>query len=315
MMDSAKFFPGFAERRIAVGDVMLHARIGGAGPPLVLLHGYPQSHVMWRRVAPELAKRFTTVVPDLRGYGLSSAPASRKGEGYAKRVMGADVVALMQALGHKRFSLAGYDRGGRVGYRLALDHPERIERLAVLDIIPTGEMWRGMDAARAMSVYHWMFLAQPEPLPEMLIARAPREYIDHTLASWTATKSLDCFWRGARRLSRGFCRSRAHSCDVRRLSRGRDDRPHGGRSRSRGGPKNCRSVACPVGRARNSGGGNQSPRRLAPMGERRSRSWRSRRPLPAGGGARGDGERPAGFLHVNGAFRPRRPAFNARAKT
>jgi haloacetate dehalogenase len=193
MDDPARFFPGFAERRIAVGDVTLNALIGGAGPPLVLLHGYPQSHAMWRRVAPALAKRFTTVVPDLRGYGLSSIPASRKGEAYSKRVMGADIVALMQSLGHPRFSLAGHDRGGRVAYRLALDHPERIERLAVLDIIPTGEMWRGMEAARAMSVYHWMFLAQPEPLPETLIARAPREYIDHTLASWTATKSLDCF--------------------------------------------------------------------------------------------------------------------------
>jgi haloacetate dehalogenase len=197
MNDAGDFFPGFAERKIAVGDVTLHARIGGAGPPLVLLHGYPQSHVMWRRVAPKLAERFTTVVPDLRGYGRSSVPASRKGEGYSKLVMGADIVALMEALGHPRFSLAGHDRGGRVGYRLAFDRPERIEKLAVLDIVPTGEMWRGMNAARAMSVYHWMFLAQPEPLPEMLIAGAPRDYIDQTLASWTATKSLDCFGEAA----------------------------------------------------------------------------------------------------------------------
>jgi haloacetate dehalogenase len=193
MMDRVDFFPGFDEHRIVVGDVTLYARIGGAGPPLVLLHGYPQSHAMWRRVASRLAERFTTVIPDLRGYGASSIPASQKGEGYSKRVMGVDIVALMQALGHQRFSLAGHDRGGRVGYRLALDHPERIESLAALDIIPTGEMWRGMDAARAMSVYHWMFLAQPEALPETLIGRAPREYIDHTLASWTAAKSLDCF--------------------------------------------------------------------------------------------------------------------------
>jgi haloacetate dehalogenase len=197
MSDPSDFFPGFAKREIAVGDVALHLRIGGAGPPLVLLHGYPQSHAMWRRVAPALAERFTIIVPDLRGYGHSSAPASRNGEAYSKRVMGADIVALMGALGHQRFSLAGHDRGGRVSYRLALDHPERIEKLAVLDIVPTGEMWRGMDAARAMSVYHWMFLAQPEPLPETLISRAPREYIDHTLASWTATKSLECFGEAA----------------------------------------------------------------------------------------------------------------------
>jgi len=186
-------FTGFAEREIALGDVTLFACIAGEGPPLVLLHGYPQSHLMWRHVAPKLAEHFTVVAPDLRGYGRSSAPSSHNGEGYSKRVMGADIVALMQALGHDRFHVAGHDRGGRVAYRLALDHPERITKVAVLDIVPTGEMWRGMDARRAMSVYHWMFLAQPEPLPETLIFRAPREYIDHTLASWTATKSLACF--------------------------------------------------------------------------------------------------------------------------
>jgi haloacetate dehalogenase len=196
-MSDSDLFPGFAEREIALGDVSLYARIGGAGAPLVLLHGYPQSHVMWRRVARALAGRFTLVVPDLRGYGGSSVPPSLYGEAYSKRVMAADIVALMRALGHERFRLAGHDRGARVGYRLALEHPERIERLAVLDIVPTGEMWRGMDAKRAMMVYHWMFLAQPEPLPETLIARAAREYIDHTLASWTATRSLACFDEGA----------------------------------------------------------------------------------------------------------------------
>jgi haloacetate dehalogenase len=107
--------------------------------------------------------------------------------------MGADVAALMRALGHERFFVAGHDRGGRVAYRLALDRPECVAKLAVLDILPTGEMWRGMDAARAMSIYHWMFLAQPEPLPEMLISKAPRDYVDHTLASWTGAKSLVCF--------------------------------------------------------------------------------------------------------------------------
>src|SRR5271155_5492787 len=195
-MRDSDFFPGFAEREIALGDVSLYARIGGAGAPLVLLHGYPQSHVMGRRIAPALSERFTVVAPDLPGYGRSSIPPSRDGEGYSKRVMAADIVALMRELGHERFRLAGHDRGARVGYRLALDHPERIERLAVLYIVPTGEMWRGMDAMRAMSVYHWMFLAQPEPLPETLIARAPREYIDHTLASGTTTRSLACFGGG-----------------------------------------------------------------------------------------------------------------------
>ena len=190
---SEPIFPGFAERDIALRELSLHARIGGSGPPLVLLHGYPQSGAMWRHIAPRLAERFTIVVPDLRGYGRSSIPASRNGDSYSKRVMAADIVALMAALGHARFRLAGHDRGARVAYRLALDHPERVEKLATLDIIPTAEMWRGMDAARAMSVYHWLLLAQPEPFPETLIARSWREYLDHTLASWTATKSLDCF--------------------------------------------------------------------------------------------------------------------------
>ncbi len=197
MTATRDLFPGFAARDFALGDVTIHARIGGVGPPLVLLHGYPQSNAMWRNVAPGLAERFTTIVPDLRGYGLSSIPASHGGEGYSKRVMGADVVALMRALGHERFRVAGHDRGGRVAYRLALDHPDRVEKLAVLDIVPTGEMWSGMDAARAMAVYHWLFLAQPEPLPETLIARSSREYLDHTLACWTATKSLDCFGEAA----------------------------------------------------------------------------------------------------------------------
>ncbi len=197
MNPAPDFFPGFAARDFALDDVTIHARIGGEGPPLVLLHGYPQSHVMWRHVAPRLARKFTVVAADLRGYGNSSAPPSRNGLGYSKRAMGADVVALMRALGHDKFRIAGHDRGGRVAYRLALDHPELIERLAVLDIIPTGEMWRGMDAKRAMGVYHWMFLAQPEPLPEVLLSRAPREYIDLKLASWTGAKSLDCFGEAA----------------------------------------------------------------------------------------------------------------------
>jgi len=189
----ADLFPGFASRHVMVDGATLFARLGGDGPPLVLLHGYPQSHAMWRRVARELVKRFTIVLPDLRGYGASSIPDSQRGEAYTKRVMAEDVVSLMRDLGFPKFRIAGHDRGGRVAYRLALDHPDKVERLAILDITPTAEMWRGMNAARAMKIYHWMFLAQPEPLPEMLIARAAEAYIDHTLASWTETKSLDCF--------------------------------------------------------------------------------------------------------------------------
>ena len=189
----ADLFPGFTAQQIAVDGAVAHARIGGAGPPLALLHGYPQSQAMWRRVAPELAKRFTVVIPDLRGYGASGAPESHGGDHYTKRVMGEDLIAVMTGLGFQKFRLAGHDRGARVAYRVALDHPEAIVKLATLDVVPTAEMWRTMDSSRAMKVYHWMFLAQPEPLPEMLIAGAAEAYIDHTLASWTATKSLDCF--------------------------------------------------------------------------------------------------------------------------
>ena len=186
-------FAGFDARKFDLGEAEIFARVGGSGPPLLLLHGYPQTHRMWARVAGLLASRFTLVAPDLRGYGASSAPASRNGELYAKRLMAADAVALMAALGHDRFAVAGHDRGGRVAYRLALDHPEKVTKLAVLDIVPTAEMWAGMDAARAMAVYHWMFLAQPEPLPETLISAAPQTYLDHTLASWTGDRSLGNF--------------------------------------------------------------------------------------------------------------------------
>ncbi len=186
-------FDGFAEREFAIGESTIFARIGGSGPPLLLLHGYPQSHLMWARVAGALAGQFTLVAPDLRGYGRSSAPPSRGGERYTKRIMAQDAVALMAALGHQSFAVAGHDRGGRVAYRLALDHPERVTKLAVLDIVPTWEMWTGMDAARAMAVYHWMFLAQPEPFPETLISAAAQAYLDHTLASWTNDQTLASF--------------------------------------------------------------------------------------------------------------------------
>ena len=186
-------FAGFAAHDFAVGEATIFARVGGSGPPLLLLHGYPQSHVMWARVATELAARFTVVAADLRGYGRSSAPESQKGERYTKRVMAQDVIAAMSALGHERFAVAGHDRGGRVAYRLALDHPEKVTKIAVLDIVPTWEMWAGMDAARAMAVYHWMFLAQPAPLPETLINASAIVYLEAKLASWTGDHSLKSF--------------------------------------------------------------------------------------------------------------------------
>ena len=191
------FFPGFASRSIAAPAGSIFARIGGGGPPVLLLHGFPQTHVEWRLVAPHLAERFTVVLIDLRGYGQSSVPPSENGSAYSKREMARDAVAVMTELGFARFSVVGHDRGARVAYRLALDAPEKIERAAVLDIIPTYDMWRTMDAARAMQTYHWMFLAQPSPMPETLIAGAPIAWVKHTLASWTGDKSLAAFGENA----------------------------------------------------------------------------------------------------------------------
>lgn len=214
MSAPADLFPGFERRFIEAQGLRLFVRIGGSGPPLLLLHGFPQTHAEWHRIAPKLAERFTVVAPDLRGYGDSDAPASQGGALYSKRVMAEDAASLMRALGFPRFRLAGHDRGGRVAYRLAFDHPRAVEALAVLDIAPTLEMWEGMDAARALQVYHWSFLAQPAPMPERLLERDPRAWIDHTLASWTATKSLACFDDRALARYRTFFAepARIHAC-------------------------------------------------------------------------------------------------------
>jgi pimeloyl-ACP methyl ester carboxylesterase len=269
-------FPGFESRFVETGDARLFARIGGSGPPLLLVHGFPQTHVEWGRIAGPLAERFTVVAPDLRGYGASDAPASQRGEGYAKRVMARDAVALMRALGFDRFRLAGHDRGGRVAYRLALDHPQAVEALAVLDIVPTAEMWAGMDAARALQVYHWSFLAQPAPLPERLLERDHGAWLDHTLASWTAAKSLDCFEPAALAHYRAFfAAARAHPRLLRGLSRRRDARPRRRRGRSRRRPEDRRAAAGAVGGGRHSGRGRLAARRLAALGERRRAARRS----------------------------------------
>ncbi len=178
-------FQGFAERRVASDDADLYVRVGGSGPPLLLLHGYPQTHVMWHAVAPRLARRFTVVLADLRGYGRSRGPKpDPEHRGYSKRAMAEDARRVMAALGHARFFVAGHDRGGRVGYRLALDDPECVAGLAVLDIIPTIEQWERLDWRRALSTFHWPFLAQPAPLPERLIGHDPDFWARHLLDRW-----------------------------------------------------------------------------------------------------------------------------------
>ena len=192
MSDIADLFPGFASHWIDTDAGRIFARSAGSGPPLVLLHGFPETHVMWRRVAPALAAHFTTVVMDLRGYGWSSAMASEGGADYSKRRMGGDVVTVMEALGHVRFRLAGHDRGARVGYRLALDHPGRIEKLALLDVLPTAEVWKNIRSG-ASPAAHWAFQAQPAPGPETEIRKDPDAYYEGLMAKWTKAQSLSAF--------------------------------------------------------------------------------------------------------------------------
>jgi haloacetate dehalogenase len=167
-------FEGFARTFIDTAETSICVRHGGSGPPVLLLHGHPQTHVMWHRVAPALAKEFTVVCADLRGYGDSGKPPTTPDHApYSKRTMARDQIEVMGALGFERFAVVGHDRGGRVGYRLALDHPERVTRLAVLDIVPTGEAFRRADTSFGLGYFHWFFLAQPHPLPERLIAGDP----------------------------------------------------------------------------------------------------------------------------------------------
>ena len=153
--------------------------MGGSGPPLLLLHGYPESHLMWHGAAPLLAEEHTVVAADLAGYGASFRPAPASDHApHGKRAMAADQVEAMAALGFERFAVAGHDRGGRVAYRMALDRPECVERLAVLDIVPTGEVWRRADGDFARGYWHWSFLSLPAPLPERLIGGDPQAYFD-----------------------------------------------------------------------------------------------------------------------------------------
>jgi haloacetate dehalogenase len=194
MTELPDLFPGYEEQFTPTGAGKIFARVGGSGSPVLLLHGYPQSNVMWHRLAPLLHDRHRLIIPDLLGYGQSDAPEGGKDHApYHKRAMAQAMVELMQSLGHERFAVVGHDRGGRVGYRMALDHPERVTRLSTLDIIPTWEMWSGINRKRAMKVFHWMFLAQPYPLPEMLIGKAPIEYLEWKMRAWNGTGENSVF--------------------------------------------------------------------------------------------------------------------------
>ncbi|MGD9543341.1 MAG: alpha/beta fold hydrolase [Methylocystis sp.] len=190
MSDHAHLFPGFASHWIDAPVGKIFARVRGEGRPVVLLHGFGETHVAWRKIAPALAKRFTVVAMDLRGYGWSSAPASEKGAQYAKREMAADVVAVMESLGYVRFALVGHDRGARVGQRLALDQPGRLEKLALVNIAPVDDNFGDGDLQR---VGRARFLAAEAPKPEELIGLDPIGFLDDALMNATKAKSLDAF--------------------------------------------------------------------------------------------------------------------------
>ena len=177
-------FEGFTRHRIATDGAEIHTLVGGEGPPLLLLHGFPQCHALWNRVAPRLAERFTVVLTDLRGYGRSSKPPGDSAhETYCKRTNARDQVAVMAALGFDRFRLAGHDRGARVAHRLVLDHPGRVERVAFLDVVPTLEVFARIDQRMATAYYHWFFLIQPNHLAERLIGSDPDFYLGQVLGS------------------------------------------------------------------------------------------------------------------------------------
>jgi haloacetate dehalogenase len=175
-------FDGFEEFDIPTSGTMIHGRRGGAGPPVLFLHGMPETHLMWHRVAPRLAERFTVVATDLRGFGDSGTPPSAPDHApYCMREIARDQIEVMNALGYDRFGVAGHDRGARCAYRMALDRPDAVTRLAVLDIVPTGEAFRRADMRFSLGFWIWSFLAAPEPTPEQFITRAPGVIVDHML--------------------------------------------------------------------------------------------------------------------------------------
>ncbi len=191
-MDSG--IPGFEATRIEVNGIALSVHQGGSGDPLILLHGFPQNHMCWARVAPDFANEFRVIIPDLRGYGDSEAPPDDASHtAYSKRQMALDVVAMADALDHPVIRVLGHDRGARVAYRLALDHPGKVSKLGLIEIVPTADFWAAWNAELALRAYHWTFLAQPAPLPEQLIGADPVGFLDHTLARWTKRGTLDDF--------------------------------------------------------------------------------------------------------------------------
>jgi haloacetate dehalogenase len=175
----------FTSAVIATDDTKIFVRSGGSGEPLMLLHGFPETHVMWREIAPSLARKFTVVCADLRGYGRSGSPKSAPDHApYSKRALAREMVAVMESLGFRRFGVVGHDRGGRVAYRMAIDQPDRIERVAALDVLPIESVWERADAKLALGFWPWSLLAQSEPLPERVLTACADTIVDHALKEW-----------------------------------------------------------------------------------------------------------------------------------
>jgi haloacetate dehalogenase len=221
------WFDGFDARHHDVNGIRLFARTGGRAdaPPLLLVHGFPQTHAMWHRSARALAPHFRLVLPDLRGYGDSDKPPGEPDHAnYAKRTMAADLAALMRALGHERYLVAGHDRGGRVAHRLALDHPDAVAKLCLIDIAPTLDMYDATDMAFARAYYHWFFLIQPAPLPERLIGADARFYLHAKLGGWGSGGLGHLEPRALAEYERCFCTPEAihGACEDYRASAGID---------------------------------------------------------------------------------------------
>jgi haloacetate dehalogenase len=243
--DSTVWFAGFDAAGHTVNGIRLHARVGGreGAPALLLIHGFPQSHVLWHRVVQVLAPHYRLVLPDLRGYGRSDKPRGAADHAnYSKRTMAADLVALMRSLGHERFFVAGHDRGGRVAHRLALDHPAAVQKLCVIDIAPTFDMYAATDMRFARAYYHWFHLIQPHPLPETMIGGCAKDYLHAKLGGWGSAGTGYIEPEALAEYERCFCTPEAihGACEDYRASAG-IDLEHDQLSRSAG-----HKIACDV---------------------------------------------------------------------
>src|SRR5437763_3400354 len=234
---------GFETMVVETDDASINVRRGGSGRPVLLLHGFPETSLMWRDVAPLLARQFTVVCADLRGYGESGCPPSAADHApYSKRAMAQDMAAVMDKLGFRRFAIAGHDRGGRVAYRAALDHPERVDKLAVLDVLPIDTVWDRANAEMALAFWPWSLLSQPEPLPERLLASAPEAIIDHALSDNWGTPAAT-FDESVRAAYLAAIRDTDHAhaiCEEYRAA-ATIDREHDAADRQAG-----RRIACPL---------------------------------------------------------------------